>query len=246
MLLQCEGVAVAQRLAPFTATAEQGELIHLLGPNGAGKSSLLTCLSGLLPSQGHILFNGKPLTEWSGTALARQRAWLAQQQQPVGNMPVWHYLSLHLTGRPPAGEQTVMAICDLFQLTDKLARPLSQLSGGEWQRVRLAAVFSQTAQPEGRLLLLDEPLSGLDLAQQAAFDHYLSSRVAAGLTVIMSGHDINHSLHHAHRVWLLKNGQLVQQGSASEVLQPETLSATYGVPFRRLTVEGHEMLTTFL
>ncbi|WP_158782915.1 vitamin B12 ABC transporter ATP-binding protein BtuD [Pantoea sp. BAV 3049] len=246
MLLQCEGVTVARRLAPFSASAKQGELIHLLGPNGAGKSSLLTCLSGLLPAQGQILFNGRPLAEWSGTELACHRAWLAQQQQPVSNMPVWHYLSLHLTGSTPADEQTVMAICDTLQLKDKLARPLSQLSGGEWQRVRLAAVFGQMAQPEGQLLLLDEPLSGLDLAQQAAFDRYLQSRVAAGLTVIMSGHDINHSLHNAQRVWLLKNGELVQQGSASEVLQPEILSVTYGVSFRRLAVEGHEMLTTFL
>lgn len=243
MLLQCEGVAIAQRLAPFDAQVNAGELIHLLGPNGAGKSSLLACLAGMLPGDGAILLSGQPLQAWRHSALARTRAYLAQQQVPAGRMPVWHYLRLH---NAETDEAALMTLCQTFQLVDKLGRPLSQLSGGEWQRVRLAAVLFQLAQQEGKLLLLDEPLTGLDLAQQAAFDGYLASRVAQGLTVIMSGHDINHSLHHAHRVWLMKQGTLVQQGTVDEVLQPEGLSKVFDVPFRRLRVENHEILTTFL
>ena len=243
MLLRCEDVAVTQRLASFSAQVESGELIHLLGPNGAGKSSLLACLAGLLPASGKIEFLGKPLNSWSGYALARHRAWLTQQQIPSGTMPVWHYLHLHQTG---ADDRTLMALCKSFQLENKLTRALDKLSGGEWQRVRLVAVFCQVAQPQGQLLLLDEPLTGLDLAQQAAFDRYITSQVEAGLTVIMSGHDLNHSLHHAQRVWLLKNGALVQQGSADEVLQPGILSAVYELPFKRLCIEGQPILTTFL
>lgn len=243
MLLQCEGVAIKQRLAPFNAEVNAGELIHLLGPNGAGKSSLLACLAGMLPGEGTILLSGQPLQAWRHSALARTRAYLAQQQVPAGRMPVWHYLTLH---NAVTDEAALMALCQTFQLVDKLARPLSQLSGGEWQRVRLAAVLFQMSQPDGKLLLLDEPLTGLDLAQQAAFDGYLASCVAKGLTVIMSGHDINHSLHHAHRVWLMKQGTLVQQGTVDEVLQPEGLSKVFDVPFRRLRVENHEILTTFL
>lgn len=246
MLLKCEGVAIAQRLAPFSAEVNSGELIHLLGPNGAGKSSLLACLAGLLPGEGTILLSGQPLQDWASTALARTRAYLAQQQVPAGRMPVWQYLTLHNTAGGEADEGALMALCQTFQLLDKLARPLSQLSGGEWQRVRLAAVLFQITQPEGKLLLLDEPLTGLDLAQQAAFDGYLANCVAQGLTVIMSGHDINHSLHHAHHVWLMKQGTLVQQGTVDEVLQPESLSKVFEVPFRRLSVENHDILTTFL
>lgn len=244
MLLQCEGVAVRQRLAPFSACVGKGELIHLLGPNGAGKSSLLAALAGLLPIEGRLLFAGRPLTAWPGYALARRRAWLAQQQRPPGSMPVWHFLNMHQPDGLKEGEQVLMALCETFQLTDKLACPVSHLSGGEWQRVRLAAVFSQIAQPEGQLLLLDEPLTGLDLAQQAAFDSVLAARVAAGLTVIMSGHDINHSLHQAHRVWLLNAGALLKQGSAAEVLQPDTLSTVFQVPFKRIAIEGRTLLTT--
>ncbi|WLS80628.1 vitamin B12 ABC transporter ATP-binding protein BtuD [Erwinia pyri] len=244
MLLQCEGVAVRQRLAPFSAEVAAGALIHIVGPNGAGKSTLLTTLAGLLAAEGTISLAGKPLREWQAAALARARAWLPQQQAPVGQMPVWHYLSLHHAGE--TDETTLETLCTVFQLAGKLARPVNQLSGGEWQRVRLAAVFCQIAQPEGRILLLDEPLTGLDLAQQAAFDRYLAACVAQGLTVIMSGHDINHSLHHARTVWLMKEGALVQQGEAKSVLQPETLSKLFGVPFHKLHAENHEILTTFL
>lgn len=244
MLLQCEGVAVRQRLAPFSGEVEAGALIHVLGPNGAGKSTLLASLAGLLPTEGMIRLAGKPLSEWHATALARTRAWLPQQQMPPGLMPVWHYLNLHHASG--ADEATLETLCTVFQLMDKLATPVNQLSGGEWQRVRLAAVFCQIAQPEGRMLLLDEPLTGLDLAQQAAFDHYLAICVADGLTVIMSGHDINHSLHHARTVWLMKNGMLVEQGEVKSVLQPESLSKLFGVSFRKLHADNHEILTTFL
>lgn len=246
MLLQCEGVALEQRLASFDAEVNTGELIHLLGPNGAGKSSLLGCLAGLLPAKGVVRLSGRTLSAWPATELARQRAYLAQQQLPAGKMPVWQFLRLHQVGGVHTDEAALTLLCQTFQLTDKLARPLSQLSGGEWQRVRLAAVLLQMSQPEGKLLLLDEPLTGVDLAQQAAFDHYLASHVANGLTVIMSGHDINHSLHHAHHVWLMKEGKLVRQGTADEVLQPEQLSTVFDVPFRRIRVENHEILTTFL
>jgi len=244
MLLQCEGVAVRQRLAPFSSEVEAGALIHIVGPNGAGKSTLLATLAGLLPAEGTLRLAGRPLNQWPAAALARIRAWLPQQQMPVGHMPVWHYLHLHHAG--DTDETTLESLCTVFQLTDKLTTPVNQLSGGEWQRVRLAAVFCQIAQPEGRLLLLDEPLTGLDLAQQAAFDRYLAACVAQGLTVIMSGHDINHSLHHARTVWLMKEGVLVEQGEVNSVLQPEILSKLFGVPFHKLHAENHQILTTFL
>jgi len=244
MLLECEGVAVAQRLAPFSASVGKGELIHLLGPNGAGKSSLLAALAGLLEAQGQIVFSGRPLSAWRGYALARHRAYLAQQQLAVASMPVWHYLQMHQPMGGESSEQTLLTLCEDFQLADKLARSLSHLSGGEWQRVRLVAVLWQIAQPDGRLLLLDEPLTGLDLAQQAAFDRCLHARVTEGLTVIMSGHDINHSLHHAQQVWLLKEGVLLKRGAAAEVLQPETLTEVYQVPFRKIETEGRSLLTT--
>ncbi len=245
MLLSIEQATVPGRLQAFSAQVNSGDLIHLLGPNGAGKSSLLARLAGLLPGQGVVRLVGKPLEAWPRTLLARRRAWLPQQQQQPGQMAVFHYLQLHLAGEKP-GQDTLLAhLIAAFQLRDKLTRPLTQLSGGEWQRVRLMAVLLQVwpcvAQP-ATLLLLDEPYAGLDVAQQQALDGELTTFCRAGGAVITSGHDLNHSLRHARNVWLMQQGKVVQQGRAEAVLQPDTLRALYGLAFRKLQSEGESWL----
>lgn len=244
MLLDIRQAAVARRLFPFSAVADGGQLIHLAGPNGAGKSTLLAALAGLLSVDGTILFNDEPLVAWSAARLAGHRAYLPQQQRPSAQMPVWHYLLMHDVQPTPASEQQLLGFTDALQISDKLQRPLGQLSGGEWQRVRLAAVFLQVSQPRGQLLLLDEPMTGLDIGQQAVFDRLLPGLLARGVTVVMSSHDLNHTLRHADTVWLLRPGQSALQGPPDQVLTPEALSALYQVPFRRLNVEGRPFLTT--
>lgn len=242
-LLQLNGVTVADRLGPITATVEPGELIHLVGPNGAGKSTLLARMAGLSDGQGSIQLNDRPLDTWLPAALSRRRAWLSQQQLPPFSMPVWHYLQLHQPS--PDVEKAMMRLAADLWLKDKLTRPVSQLSGGEWQRVRLAAVLLQIdpeANPLGQLLLLDEPMNSLDVAQQAALDRVLLAFCEAGIAVVMSGHDLNHSLRHAHKVWLLREGKMVAQGGRDLVLTPQNLAAAYQMPFRLLSIEGHSML----
>lgn len=245
MLLSIRQATVPGRLQTFSAQVKRGELIHLLGPNGAGKSSLLARLSGLLAGGGEIRLADKPLEEWPLTALARQRAWLPQQQPPPGQMAVFHYLQQHLPTANAGQNALLLRLLAAFQLQDKLTRSLTQLSGGEWQRVRLMAVLLQvwpsTAQ-QATLLLLDEPYAGLDVAQQQALDRELAAFCRAGGTVITSGHDLNHSLRHAGQVWLMQQGKVIQQGTAGEVLQPETLHAVYGLAFRKLQSEGESWL----
>lgn len=100
---------------------------------------------------------------------------------------------------------------------------MNQLSGGEWQRVRLAAVVLQIhpdANPVGQLLLLDEPMNSLDVAQQNALDRVLHHLCQAGIAIVMSSHDLNHTLRHAHKAQLLKRGKLIACGRREEVLTP--------------------------
>lgn len=244
MLLELTGVALTGRLFPFSAQVLAGQVIHLVGPNGAGKSSLLLAIGGLLPAKGEIQFAGRALTDWPGMALARQRAYLAQQQPPPGQMPVWHYLLMHTQLPGEAHHAMLLTLAQALQLSDKLSRPLTQLSGGEWQRVRLAAVLLQVSHPDGKLLLLDEPLTGLDIAQQAAFDRLIPALTEQGVSVIMSSHDMNHSLRYADCVWLMRPGQCALQGDPQDVLIPEHLGALYQVSFRMLDIDGQAMLTT--
>lgn len=242
-LMQLQDVEAPGRLGPLSGEIGRGEILHLVGPNGAGKSTLLARMAGLTQGKGRVMFNDTSLDAWSATSLARHRAYLAQQQMPPFSMPVWHFLSLHQPHNPDA------ALCEsvaaALGLSDKLGRATSQLSGGEWQRVRLAAVILQIhpqGNADGQLLLLDEPMNSLDVAQQAALDRLLSALCAAGVTIVMSSHDLNHTLRHAHRAWLLRRGQLVASGTRDHVMTPVNLEKAYQIPFRRLNIEGHSVL----
>ncbi|MGK9171802.1 vitamin B12 ABC transporter ATP-binding protein BtuD [Yokenella regensburgei] len=242
-ILQLHNVEDAGRLGPVTASVSTGEMLHLVGPNGAGKSTLLARMAGITVGKGEIFFNGTDIKTFDAPQLARQRAYLAQQQIPPFAMPVWHYLSLHQHGNAQ-GELSTRIACRLG-LEDKLGRTVNQLSGGEWQRVRLAAVILQihpAANPDGQLLLLDEPMNSLDVAQQAALDHLLRELTHDGITVIMSSHDLNHTLRQAHQTWLLCAGTLLAAGERDSVMTPQNLSRAYGIPFRRLDMAGHRML----
>lgn len=243
MLLQLQDVAEPGRLGPITASVGRGEILHLVGPNGAGKSTLLARIAGLSSGQGSVLFNARYLTQWPASQLAQHRAYLAQQQTPPFAMPVWQYLTLHQ--RDNAQTAILAQIAGKLGLGDKLGRAVNHLSGGEWQRVRLAAVILQihpAGNPTGELLLLDEPMNSLDVAQQAALDKLLNELVAAGITVVMSSHDLNHTLRHARQVWLLSAGKLLMSGRQTEVLTPSHLAMAYGLAFRQLDVEGHRVL----
>lgn len=243
MLLQLTGVAEKGRLEAVNAEVRAGEIVHLVGPNGAGKSTLLARMAGITSGEGEIILQGHPLQEWSPVSLAHRRSYLVQQQTPPFAMPVWHYLALHQHDKSqPALLDDVTAA---LGLTDKLSRNVNQLSGGEWQRVRLAAVILQihpAGNPHGNLLLLDEPMSSLDVAQQAALDKLLSQLSGKGIAIVMSSHDLNHTLRHAHRVWLLARGKLLASGPRDSVLTPPHLAKAYGMSFRRLDIEGHRML----
>lgn len=246
MLLRLQQAAVPGRLLPLTGELAAGQLLHVAGPNGAGKSTLLSVIAGLQPASGTVLLDEQPLSDWNGAAMARVRGWLPQQQAPLSQMPVWQYLRLHLKQAAGQTDDRLSTLLKRLQLQDKLSRSLTRLSGGEWQRVRLAAVCVQVdpnINPHGRLLILDEPMTALDIAQQKAVDDLIADLCAAGISVIASSHDLNHSLQQADRVWLMDKGALIAQGEPAEVLTPQRLTPIYQIAFRQLELEGRTLLT---
>ncbi|MCG8710102.1 vitamin B12 ABC transporter ATP-binding protein BtuD [Brenneria sp. 4F2] len=248
-MLQLRQVGVSPRLSPIDAECQTGKQLHIIGPNGAGKSTLLARVAGMLDGEGDVYLSGRRLADWSAQDLARHRAYLCQQPSPTALMPVFQYLRLH---QPPLADESacdkvVGLLAAKLMLTDKLSRPLSRLSGGERQRVRLAATLLQiwpTVNPDARLLLLDEPASSLDVAQQLALDELLRWLCQSGITVLLCAHDLNHTLQHADDVWLMSAGRLVAQGAASAVMQPEILSPVFAVDFQRSRVDGRDWLMT--
>lgn len=245
--MQLQDVEEAGRLRPVSANVRQGDIVHLVGPNGAGKSTLLARMAGLTSGKGLIAMNGQSLADWPAPELARHRAYLSQHQTPPFAMPVWHYLTLHQADKTQHALQQDVA--QKLGLEDKLARPVNHLSGGEWQRVRLAAVVLQIhpqGNPKGQLLLLDEPMNSLDVAQQTALDRLLNELRLAGVTVVMSSHDLNHTLRFASATWLMRKGKLLASGETSHVLTIENLTAAYDMPFKMLHADGVQMLISAL
>ncbi|KXF80518.1 vitamin B12 ABC transporter ATP-binding protein BtuD [Enterovibrio coralii] len=248
-MIEAKNIALGTRLLPLNLHAAKGEIVHLLGANGSGKSTMLELLSGLTEGQGCTTLDGKDIATMSSGNLARQRAYLSQQQKPAFAIGVYQYLSLSLfplsDTNKDALEKAVLDICKLLGIEDKLNRNTEQLSGGEWQRVRLAGVCLQIwpdINPDGKLLLLDEPATALDIAQQSAMYKMIRCLAEKGITVIMSNHDINRTLTDADRVVLLKNGHIVAQGVPTEVMDVETLEKAFDTQLKRINVEGQPLI----
>ncbi len=222
-------------------TQRAGEVTALLGPNGAGKSTLLRCLSGALaPSTGSVLLAGRPLAQWASCERARRVGVLSQHS--TINFP-FTALEVVLLGRTPhcgarrpsAHDHRIareaLASVDGEHFADQL---FPTLSGGEQQRVQLARVLCQLderPQPEARtqprVLLLDEPLSGLDLCHQQASLRLARSFAAAGGAVLVSLHDLNQAAQHAHRVLVLQAGRLQADGPPHAVLTPALIERVF-------------------
>ncbi len=219
-----------------------GELHVLLGPNGAGKSTLLKALSGQWPTQsGSITLSGTPLASLTALQQARQRAVLPQHDALAFGFSVLELVTLgrHAAIRQSASQEqqlidAVLAATDIAHLRD---RHYPTLSGGEQRRAQLARVLAQIWDLPQPVLLLDEPTHSLDLAHQHSMMSLLHTLTVRGFAVLASLHDINLAAAYAHRISLLKAGQLIATGTPATVLDQKALQNLYGEALDFIAVE---------
>lgn len=215
-----------------------GEIVCLVGPNGAGKSTLLKCINRiyhLMPSQhAGMTLAGDNLQHMSRRNLARAIAYVPQHTGPAMSLRVADMIAL---GRAPhrtwnSGEHDRRIVLDAIErlkLQELALRPYDELSGGERQRVLLARALVQ----QGRLLLLDEPTSDLDLHHQLeAMTAAREIADAQGSGVLIAIHDLALAARFADRLVMLREGRVVAQGHWREVLTPQHIEAVYGVSAR--------------
>tara|TARA_B100001057_G_C22720755_1_gene899616 strand:- start:65 stop:820 length:756 start_codon:yes stop_codon:yes gene_type:complete len=249
-MIQVKNLSVLERLQPLSFQVEAGEVLHVVGPNGSGKSTLLAAMAGLLDFQGKLVIGRSDIKGLSLSQLASLRAYLTQFQRPVFNLGIAQYLALSI---PPCASlshsQTQAVIEELttvLNIDDKLHRYIHQLSGGEWQRVRLCAACLQvwpSLNPDAKFLVLDEPASSLDVGQEALLFALIERAAFSGLSVVMSNHDLNRTLKHAHRALLLNKGTMHSVGNVDKVLNPASLSEIFKVGVGRHTIEDRDILT---
>jgi len=234
-----------------------GKVIALLGPNGAGKTSLLGLASGrYAPSSGRATLEGRELSRWEGGAIARRIAFLPQVERLpynysclelvlLGRAPHVPYLSMP-SGRDAAVAAAALARLGLAGFED---RPAGELSGGELQLARIARCLAQ----EARYLLLDEPTSMLDPANARRVADALKGLAGRGAAaaggeegaaeaagadggtaphgVLFATHDVALAAYLADEAVLLREGEVVADGAARDVLVPERLREAFGVAF---------------
>ncbi len=237
--VKVEGLSYAYEttavLSGLSFDVKKGEFFIVIGPNGSGKSTLMKALSGLLrPKQGKIRIMGRPILQYSRSALARSVAYLPQVSGLDFPFKVFDVV---LFGRSP--HQGIFGLAStkdmdmaqqamVFTHVDHLAhRSLDRLSGGERQRVFIARAICQ----EPEIIILDEPTASLDIAHQLRImDLMEKMKIEKKVTVIMVSHDVNLAAMYADTLMLINQGRLVKCGLPRDVLTCETLEAAYGCP----------------
>jgi iron complex transport system ATP-binding protein len=209
-----------------------GEVVSLVGPNGAGKSTLLKCVNRILsPSEGRIELDGRDTADYRRRDLARAVAFVPQQAGPAMSLPVVDMIGL---GRAPhRGYNTaaydrsvVLDVVEKLNLQSLAFRLFGELSGGERQRVLIARALAQ----EGRLMLLDEPTTALDLRHQLEMMMIVRSVASErGIAALIAIHDLALASRFSDRLVMLGGGKVQVQGGWKDVLTTSHLEAVYGV-----------------
>ena len=217
-------------LHDIDATVAPGRITAVMGPNGCGKTTLLRCIGGLLePTSGSVGIDGQEVGSYSARALAQKVAFVRQQAQTdfefsafetvlMGRNPYQHHLQNESQKDWDIVEQC-MKQTNTWHL--RLAKP-TEMSGGEMQRVMIARALAQ----QTPVLLMDEPVSNLDIAHQLEIMRLLRT---TDKTVVIVIHDLNLALQFCDDLMLIHNGALLFHGRMADGLTTENIATAYGV-----------------
>jgi iron complex transport system ATP-binding protein len=226
--------AAVDAIAGVSLSAQRGAITAVVGPNGSGKSTLVRALIGRMPmSRGAIFVDDLPAAALDAQALARRVAVVTQREEPAFPMLVSEYVYL---GRYPhlgvwrAADRHDRDVVDA-SIASAGVEPLrdrrtDMLSGGEWQRVRLARALAQG----GDAIVLDEPTAFLDIGHEMAVFELLSRLAAEGRAVLLVSHQLNLVARFAAWMVLLHRGRVAAAGAVDEVMRADVLQRVYEWP----------------
>jgi len=227
--------AAADVLRDVSLEAPRGRITAIVGPNGSGKSTLVRALIGRQPLRaGTVTIDGRPIEALGRRDVATRVAVVTQREEPAFPIDVPEYVRLgrfpHLgTWRSPdAGDRAaVERALSLAGVTALASRRIDTLSGGEWQRVRLARALAQG----GDALVLDEPTTFLDVGHEMAVFELLSHLAhRERLAVLLVSHQLNLVARFADTMVLLHRGAVVAAGAPGEIMQGPVLEMVYDWP----------------
>ena len=208
-----------------------GNLHAVIGPNAAGKTTLIKLMLGQLsPHSGRVTIADRRVGRLTA---GRRAAWISYVPQQSGVNFAFTVAEVVAMGRHalPRDDEAVDRAVNRCELGGLVDRPFVELSAGQQQRVLLARALAQAA-GDGKLMLLDEPTSAMDLAHVHRMMRNLKSVSADGVAVVAVVHDLNLAARYADQIWLLDEGRLVAAGDWATVLTPEIVGPVYGVKLR--------------
>lgn len=214
--------------------AEPGRITAVVGPNGSGKSSLVRTLLRRAPVRvGRITLDGHDIAAMDSRALAREVAIVPQREEPVLPLSVREFVLLGRHPRrgafgAPSDEDRAQVEQAMTRagIVDAAGRQTDLLSGGEWQRVRIARALAQ----DTPAVVLDEPTTFLDIAHEMAVFELVDGLAREGRTVLLVSHQLNLVARFADHIVLLHEGQVAAAGTADTVMRGEILERVYDWP----------------
>lgn len=221
-------------LKGLDATLADGRITAVMGPNGCGKTTLLRLIGGLMePTEGKVLIDGYEVNSYTARALAQKVAFVRQHAQTDFDFSAFETV---LMGRNPYQHRLQNESQEDWDIVERCMRDTgtwelrfakpAQMSGGELQRVMIARALAQ----QTPVLLMDEPVSNLDIAHQIDIMRLLKN--AEGKTTLIVIHDLNLALQFCDDLLLLHDGHSIYHGPIAEGLTTENIKTVYGVGAR--------------
>ncbi|OGK11595.1 MAG: hypothetical protein A2W80_01175 [Candidatus Riflebacteria bacterium GWC2_50_8] len=228
---------------------EAGTVTSILGPNGSGKTTLLKILLGFLkPLGGRVILNDADLATLDLSARAKKMAYVPQRHSAVFSYSVLDVVAL---GRIPyanvfckitdADYQLAEDCLNQLGIAQLASRPYTEVSGGEQQLVLIARALVQRAE----ILIMDEPVSGLDYGNQLMLLKQLRKLAQSGITCIKTTHYPEHALWTSDRAIFLRAGRIIASGISTEIINSATLKELYNADIKVVESEAgsHKMRT---
>lgn len=208
-----------------------GSFTAIAGPNGAGKTSLLKAISGESTYEGQLEINGVPAARYNAAALSKVRSVLPQSTHLQFPFTVEQVVRMG-AGSRHRGRYDDSAVAEVMRLTgvsEWRDRNYLTLSGGEQQRVQLARVLAQVWETQSypRYVLLDEPTSNLDLAQQQLIFSLVKHACERNIGVLAIVHDLNQVVQFSDKLYFLKSGSVVASGNPKEIFTKKIIEETF-------------------
>ena len=239
-MIRFEHLVVRYPCAPHPAVddvtfeAARGRVTAVVGPNGSGKSTLVrTLLRMLRPERGTIRIDDAPLATLDRRAFARRVSVVTQRESLVFTLSAREYVALGRyphegTWRAAAADDdaAIARAIELAGVGPLAGRATSELSGGEWQRVRIARALAQG----GDALVLDEPTTFLDIAHEMAMFELFARLARDGMAVLLVSHQLNLVARFADTMVLLHQGRVAAVGAPGEVMRAPILEPVYDWP----------------